>query len=841
MAHYDNQEWTEQSMNRQRDLVLSTNEFCFLQSKTNGAIKTYTGPITMTISAQESLVVFNPKTKKFEETQDFGKAKQLFVSAPEGWYVTLKNPAVDNSHPECAKAVNSPELEIGRKINIAGPVSFSLFPGQMTKVVRGHRLRSNQYLLARVYDADAAKKSIGSATIVDTEGKEVKTKTDEYFVGQMIIIKGTEVSFYIPPTGIEVIPNGKDKYVRDAVTLERLEYAILKDEDGEKRYIHGPAVVFPKPTETFVTAPKGGLIFRALELSPISGIYVKVIAAYDEKVGSKIIHHPIGEELFITGKDQMIYYPRPEHAMIQYDGKYMHHAIAIPKGEGRYILNRLTGEITTIHGPQMYLPDPRTEVVVKRKLTKKECELLYPNNREVFDYNEALTEKAVEKLARKGMTNTNAVNMSFTAPTGTTTSYATTDILNNVYSTANQESTLAIFEANANISRGVSYTKPRTITLDTKFEGVVSVDVWTGYAINVVSKNGKRDVVIGPATRLFDYDETVEALAVTKENIPTTTAFLKIDNNRVVDTINAQTADFVDVQIKLKYNVNFLKKYKEKWFSINNYAKYLCDNMASLIKREVRKYNIKDFYADSTNIIRNIVLDINDVIDANKEESEFGRLFKDNGMLVNDVDIIGIGVQRDIANILEKHQNELIQKGIELADAEAHMKVIEALAKTERREAELNNENAMYQLALKEKYKIEQLESDELIKVKTREAEKAAAEAKQDLQEVLNAIQTEELAREKEKRDANIAHSKALAEIEKTRQEAYANTVKEVMASISPDLVAALNAKANSEMLEAVTEHVSPYAIANGESVAEFTDKLLRGTTLEGIINSMKK
>ena len=359
MARYNDETWESQSqMTRQRDLVLSTNEFCFLQSKTNGAIKTYTGPITMTISAQESLVVFNAKTKKFEET-DFDKAKQLFVSAPEGWYVVLKNPAEDNSHPEIAKAVNSPTLEIGRKINIAGPISFSLFPGQMTRVIRGHRLRSNQYLLARVYDAEAAKKSIATATIVNAEGKEVTAESEEYFVGQMIVIKGTEVSFYIPPTGIEVLPIGAEngegtgEYVRDAVTLERLEYAILKDEDGEKRYIHGPAVVFPEPTETFVTAPKGGLIFRALELSPISGIYVKVIAAYDEEKNGETIHHPIGEELFITGNDQMIYYPRPEHAMIQYDGKYMHHAIAIPEGEGRYILNRLTGEITTVRGPQM--------------------------------------------------------------------------------------------------------------------------------------------------------------------------------------------------------------------------------------------------------------------------------------------------------------------------------------------------------------------------------------------------------------------------------------------------------------------------------------------------------
>lgn len=822
MGRYDNENWSEQpQMNRQRDLVLSTNEFCFLQSKTNGAIKTYTGPITMTISAQESLVVFNAKTKKFEETQDFEKAKQLFISAPEGWYVVLKNPATDNSHPEAAKAVNSPTLEIGRKINIAGPVSFSLFPGQMTRVIRGHRLRSNQYLLARVYDAEAARKGIGTATIVDTEGKEVTATPEEYFVGQMIVIKGTEVSFYIPPTGIEVIPiENSNEYVRDAVTLERLEYAILKDEDGEKRYIHGPAVVFPKPTETFVAAPKGGLIFRALELSPISGIYVKVIAAYDEEKNGETIHHPIGEELFITGNDQMIYYPRPEHAMIQYDGKYMHHAIAIPEGEGRYILNRLTGEITTVRGPQMYLPDPRTEVVVKRKLTNKECDLMYPGNSEVLIYNSGLTEQAVERMAKKGLTGS-----------------AVTDALNSVYSTANQESALAIFEANANISRGVSYTKPRTITLDTKYEGVVAVDVWTGYAINVVSKSGDREVVIGPATRLFDYDETVEAITVPHGDKEEVTAFLKTENNKVSDIINAQTADFVDVQIKLSYYVDFLKDYKDSWFAVNNYAKYLCDNMRSLIKREIRTYNIKDFYADSTEIIRNIVLDINTDAETEAVDKPFGRLFRTNGMLVNDVDIIGIGVEKDIAMILEKHQNELIQKSVELADAAARMEVVTALADVKKREAELNNETALYALELEQKRTEEEMHNKEMIRAKKREAKAAEVQAQNDLQGILTAIQSAEMARIKEKQDAEIAHAKELAEIEKAKQETYAATVKEIMSSIQPDLVAAISASTQAELLKEGMASISPYAIANGESVADTVNKLLRGTSLEEIIN----
>lgn len=817
------------AMNRQRDLVLSTNEFCFLQSKTNGAIKTYTGPITMTISAQESLVVFNSKTKRFEETQDFERARQIFVSAPEGWYIVLKNPAEDNTHPEAAKAVNSANLQIGHKINISGPCSFSLFPGQMTRVIRGHRLRSNQYLLARVYDAEAARLGSANATMIDAEGNEVKAKEEDYFVGQLLVIKGTEVSFYIPPTGIEVIPvdarngEGAGNYVRDAVTLERLEYAILKDEDGEKRYIHGPAVVFPKPTETFVQAPKGGLIFRALELSPISGIYVKVIAAYDDtdKNGKKV-HHPIGEELFITGNDQMIYYPRPEHAMIQYDGKYMHHAIAIPEGEGRYILDRLNGQIKTVRGPQMYLPDPRKEVVVKRKLTIKECQLMYPDNVEVVNYNNELTEEATERAAKKGLLSPQGFDA----------------VINTAYSTSNQESTLAIFEANANISRGVSYTKPRTITLDTKYDGAVAIDVWTGYAINIVSKTGKREVVLGPTTRLLDYDETIEAMELSTGKPKTTdhllrTGFLRVKNNKVADIINVQTSDFVDAQIKVSYCVNFLEEYKNKWFNVENYVKYLCDHMSSLLKREVKKYTIQEFYAKSTDIIRNIVLNIND------EKENIGRIFEENGMKVYDVEVLNVAIEHDVSEMLEEHQTEMIQKTLELSDAAARMEVITKLAEVDRKEAELKNANALYSANLEQNVKKDKLAKQEEIQKIQRVAEEAEIQAKKDMQALLAEIQTAEIARAKEKNDLEIAKQKEIAAIEEAKQKAYAETIEKIMASVSPDLVAALNTKANAQLLTDATKAMAPYAIANNESVADTVNKLMRGTSLENVINTM--
>lgn len=831
MGRYDNEGYSEGGMSRQRDLVLSTNEFCFLQSKTNGAIKTYTGPITMTISAQESLVVFNPKTKRFEETTDFEKARQLFTSAPEGWYVVLKNPSHDGSYPDAAKAVNSPELKIGRKVNISGPCSFSLFPGQMAKVVQGHRLRSNQYLLARVYDADAAEKNMASATVVNVEGKEVEaTESKKYHAGQLLVIKGTEVSFYMPPTGIEVLAVGErdgrggNNYIREAVTLERLEYAILKDEDGEKRYVHGPAVVFPEPTETFVETPSGGTIFRALELSPISGIYIKVIAEYDDKdKNGNTVHHPIGEELFITGNDQMIYYPRPEHAMIQYDGKYMHHAIAIPEGEGRYILNRLTGQITTVKGPKMYLPDPRTEVVVKRKLTPKECRLMFPGNDEVLAYNESVSEKAAEKAARRGAT-------------------GTTDVLNNAYATSNQEATLAIFEANANISRGVSYTKPRTIVLDTKYDGVVAINVWTGYAINVVSKTGNREVVVGPTTRLLNYDETLESMELSTGRPKTTdklleTAYLRVENNKISDLINVQTKDFVDVQIKVSYCVDFLEEYKDKWFSVENYVKYMCDRERSLLKREAKKHDIEDFYANAADIVRKIVLDKEKEL---KDGERAGRFFPENGMLVHDVEVLSIAVDRDVADILENHQTEMIQKTLELSDATKRMEVVTKLAEYEKKEAQLKHDNMMYQAELNQKLEIEKMEKQAELAKKQRTEDEARKQAEADMQVILDVIQESQLERNKKADAAKIATEKELAEIEKSRQAAYAETVASIMKSVSPDLVAAMNAKSNADIMEGLGNAVAPYSIANGESIAETVNTLIRGTSFQETLKNLK-
>lgn len=799
------------------DLVLNPNEYAYVLDTTKGQVSVYVGPNKTSLSNSDKLVQFNEVTKRFE-TCNYSSATKLFVAAPEGWYVILKNPEESNKHPQMGSVSNAPDtIQIGQKINIKGPCSFALYPGQMARTIQGHTLHSNQYLLVRVYDADAANKTLPE----DAESK--------YVTGNLIIIKGTDRSFYIPETGFEVIPvnnNPKMGYVRNAVTLERLEYCILKDENGTKRYMHGPAVVFPEPTETFVEQ-NGSIKYKAIELSEISGVYVKVIADYTDAVTK--VKHKTGDELFITGKDQMIYYPRPEHALISYDNNNVYHAIAIPTGEGRYVMDRKTGEIKTIKGPAMFLPDPRNQVVVNRRLSRSECELWYPGNKEVLKFNNhvnnSVVSAQVDALEALNCYTTSGV---YACANELGTEYVTKAIAN----LASVSDCTAINE-NSTFNRQNNYTKPRSITFDNKYDGVVSLNVWTGYAVNVVSKDGSRKVVCGPQTILLDYDQTLETLSFSTGKPKSTdrlfsTVYLRYKNNKISDIINVETNDFVTVDIKVSYNVDFDEQYTDKWFSVDNYVKLLCDKIRSDVKRGVKKYSIQEFYHNYSEIVHELIFN-----------NESTRAFEDNGMVLKDVDVLTINVDSEIKDMLEKNQRQMIHNMLSLQMSEANFEREKKEVKMLMETAELKHNSTLIELAAKaereEKTRSLQAaqnrfnETEAKINLETqREHDKISGEIESARLERAKAAETQRL----ELRDREITQ-------DAKEKQAYAETVAKVMESISPDLIAAMQSNSNAETLQAVAEAMAPLAIARGESVADTVNTLMRGTSLENVFGKI--
>ncbi len=807
-----------------RDLVLNPGEYAHLQENTRGIIKTFVGPTVVNQTAQDRAVKFDSGTRKYTEVN----LEQAVVQQPlasEGDYIVLQHPAEDNKHPEEGSQAVSPRLKHGRKVNIPGPATFALWPGQNAQVIDGHNLRSNQYLVVRIYNDTEAKANWGKGVMKPVGGEEIdKISTqslDELTIGKLLVIKGTEVSFYIPPTGVEVVPVS-GSFVREAVTLERLEYCILVDEDGNKRFERGPKVVFPEPTENFYADRENNTVFPAIELNDIQGIHVKVIAPYKE--GSN--EYKEGDELFITGKECAIYFPRPEHSIITYGSdnkgtRKQHYAVAIPAGEARYVMNRSTGEIRTEKGPKMLLCDPRTEVIVRRILSQKQCEQWYPGNTEASAYNQNLRTVADPK----GF----VTESSFGAVAARDSSSRVQSALRSLAEPAMEE-----------FNRGSTYTQPRQLTLNTKYEGVPAINVWTGYAVMVVNKRGGRRVEQGPCTVLLDYDESLELLELSTGKPKNTdtllrTVYLRVANNKVSDIVDVETSDHVPCSVKLSFRVNF-RADNSKWFDVDNYVKFLCDHVRSLLKGSVRKINIETFHANSVDIIRNIIL--GEKVEGHRQ----GMKFSENGMCVDDVEVLGVTISNDkISSMLANAQHSIIAGSITLNQAETNLKNTQRQEEINRlvSQAQFETKQSVYGLekqAVAEELalKMAQIASD----LKRQLDRKAVIEA-----EIANTELTHKnsLSREKELHDLQLVQDKSKMELELSELKANTEATVARFTSAQAGFSEALLALGNQDTMVKVAEALSVQNFIGGKSFVEVVQNIFNGSSIGPIMQSVIK
>lgn len=693
-----------------RDTTLPPDTYMFMQNIGKGGIITvFRGPFVVTQSGQDVPVKYDTVNRKFQRSDSLEGAVQQCPRANEGDYIVLENPSESGKFPSESQQ-QAAQLKKGRKVIIPGPWSEALWPGQVATVIEGHRLRSNQYLVAIVYNAEEAEKNWETGTVVkaQTEGddetpSETKShrkglpKPESFAVGTRIVIKGGDVSFYIPCTGVEVVRDKDNKYVREAVTLEQLEYCCLVDESGKKEYPKGPKVVFPKPTQVFEEDKKNRRKFRPIELNTINGIHLKVTADFEgpdiENDVSKSRKFREGEELFVTGKTLSIYYPREELSVIEYgQGNRKHFSTAVPKGEGRYVINRNTGEIKLVNGPIMLLPDPRSEILVRRILSDDECSLWYPGNIAALNYNRELAQIMAESPSgRSGVVSEGDVRKRQAAQFGAQQRSGMRNLIG-----GSQESAMALAGATADdysaeevgdeggatgsIGRGTRYTQPRQLTLNTKFDGVPRIEVWPGYAVLIVGSEGQRRVEQGPVVVLMQYDEKLGFMKLSTGKPKTTdnlfkTSYLCVQNNQVGDVVPFESKDHVKGTIKLSLRVNFEGTTQEdmlKWFSTDNYVKFLTDHVRSMIAGMAKKLTVAEMKADYVNLVRTAVLG------SKQEEGQSeslrskrpGLFFESNNMRVVEVEVLDIGLaDANISKLLDQAQHKVVQTNIEIDQA----------------------------------------------------------------------------------------------------------------------------------------------------------------------------
>ncbi len=296
---------------RERDILVAPNEYAYVQDLTKGDIVLYVGPTKISLSNTERMIVLRDGRFVPVRGDEAGLGVHRFVEATSSQYIILENPPVSADTQPVKGANSAVPLQFGRKIVVPGPAMFPLWPGQRARVVDGHELRQNEYLVVRVYD----------------------DSTGEGPIGTELIVRGNEVSFYIPQTGLEVVPL-RGEYVR-----------------------------------------------RAWRMEKNTGLHLRVISPFDADDDAVVPpgHYAAGQDLFLRGQ-QGFFFPSDNIAVV---GEVA--PIPLAEKQAIYVRQLDGGKISTVEGPTNYLVDPTHEEVVERELDDDVEELYRLRDREALE------------------------------------------------------------------------------------------------------------------------------------------------------------------------------------------------------------------------------------------------------------------------------------------------------------------------------------------------------------------------------------------------------------------------------------------------------------------------
>lgn len=658
---------------RERDILVAANEYAYVQDLTKGDIVLYVGPTKISLSNTERIVELRGSRFMPVRADDASFGVSAFVAASSSQYIVLDNPAAGAGGPSGAQAAKpirgsnaNVELLVGRRVVVPGPATFPLWPGQRAQVIDGHPLREDEYLVVRYYD---------------------QVEDDPHPIGAEIVVRGSDVSFYVPRTGLEVLP---------------LPYV----EDGSHRetYVR-KAWRFPRPGGLHIRVTKPIVVGEGESLPP--GEYAA------------------GTDVFLKDRDGY-FFPSEKVEVL---GVVL--PVPIAEKEAIHVRDLATGRIATVAGPCNYLPDPTREQIVQRDLDEERARLYGIADRDEPDSRRA-----------------------------------------------------------------------------------AAVYVPPSFAVLVTGKT-RREVVVGPQTRILDYEEELEVLHLStgrpkSSEATLATCFLQVDGNKVSDVVRVKTSDHVELEVSLSYRVSFVERGadRERWFHVKDYVGLLCDHLGSLLRAAARAVSIEAFYAESTELLRSAVLG------DKKDGPRAGRLFEENSMFVYDVEVLDVRIlDADVKKMLADAQRAAIAADVTRREEERRLA-------GERLRAEVDRQVSMAQAgAIAGAAELEAARAD----LSRRRA--AAVVDLERLERVSRAEATAEalaIAREAEARAAERESA-----IERLALEARTAAFERQMAAVAPELVSTLRTLGHQQLASELSRNVGPLAVLGGSSVTEVVERLL--------------
>ena len=205
-----------------RKIPVTERQFLWVQDDDKGEVTLHVGP-TMVSPTAADRVVIDDGLGGFRE-DNTGKPQSM-VELGDNQYAVLFNPLLEADSGPNGRFKNgrneSRPLRNGTRSMIPGPCSFYLRPGQRADVRDAHELASNQYLVVKVYgevdqNAPYYQVTARSANITKATAEALEETSDQANAarepvalkrGQLIVIRGLDTQFYIPPTGVDIVPD----------------------------------------------------------------------------------------------------------------------------------------------------------------------------------------------------------------------------------------------------------------------------------------------------------------------------------------------------------------------------------------------------------------------------------------------------------------------------------------------------------------------------------------------------------------------------------------------------------------------------------------------------------
>lgn len=387
----------------------------------------------------------------------------------------------------------------------------------------------------------------------------------------------------------------------------------------------------------------------------------------------------------------------------------------------------------------------------------------------------------------------------------------------------------------------------------------LSIVVPHNYACMATSASGHR-VIEGPCVELLEYEETLTYLTLSTQTPKTDaevirTCFLRTVGNRVSDVIRVQSADFVEVDVRVSYGVTFMKEYKDRWFNHENYVQVLCEHLRSLVRSRCRQLHLSDLWPRLPDVIRDVILG-----DKVEGEGRPGRLFKENGMLVTEVEILTAEIlDAQIAQLYHSVQRQIVS--LQIGDREAQAQLASARLRDEvekeRQALERAAEQRRAELqdtvrALRHQAALAEIDSKAQAAIAQAEAEgareMAALKAALKRQQETQAIERELMAKRAEAEAAarRLVDAQAL-ETEAARHRLQvqlievqsAATVAERQA-VQRQLVEALTALGDKVLLTEAAQNMNLVSLFKGKDVMTLLGEVLGGTRVMHTVRELQ-